>query len=106
MKPRTLVPLAALLLASATPLRADRLTDLRATLARLKGETPVKAQLAVRSIQKNSGDGDAKTSTGEATVIAELGREGLRLSWPAQQVAEAKKAVRQKAANPDAKEGK
>lgn len=107
MKSRYLVPLAAfaaLLLAS--PAHADRLTDLRATLARLKGETPVKAQLAVRSVEKNSGDGDAKTSTGEATVAAELGREGLRLSWPAQQVAEAKKAVRQKAANPDAKDGK
>lgn len=108
MNPRTLAPLAALvaLLASAAPLHADRLTDLRATLARLKAETPVKAQLAVRSVEKNSGDDEAKTSTGEATVIAEHGREGLRLSWPAQQVAEARKAARQKAANPDAKEEK
>lgn len=93
----------ALALLAAPPLRADRLTDLRATLEKLRGESPVKAQIVVRTVRKNGDKEEAEQATQETTVVAEQGAQGLRLTWAPQLLAEARKAAWQKAANPDAK---
>ncbi len=104
MKLRSLVFLAsALPLLAAPPLHADRLTDLRATLEKLRGDSPVKAQIVVRTVRKNGDKEEAGQATQEATVFAEQGAQGLRLTWGPQLLAEARKAAWQKAANPDAK---
>lgn len=103
MKLRILVVLAAALpLLTAPPLHADRLTDLRATLEKLRGDSPVKAQISVRSVRKNGDEKEKGQTTQEVTVVAEQGPQGLRLTWSPQLLAEARKAARQKVANPDA----
>ncbi len=103
MKLRVLVLLASVLpLLAAPAAHADRLTDLRATLEKLRGDSPVKAQIAVRSVRRNGDDKETGQATQEVTVIAEHGPQGLRLTWSPQLLAEARKAARQKVANPDA----
>jgi len=102
MKAFYLALLAALPLLAPTPLHADRLADLRATLQRLKADAPVKAQIAVRNTRKNGDEDEQKVHAEEATVVAEQGPQGLKLTWPAQLVDEARKAAWQRAANPEA----
>jgi hypothetical protein len=103
MKIRVLAFLAsAVALLAAPPVHADRLTDLRATLEKLRGDSPVKAQIVVRSVRKNGDEKETEKATQEVTVIAEQGAQGLRLAWSPQMLAEARKAARQKVANPDA----
>lgn len=103
MRFRFLVFLAvALLLCGASPSRADRLSDLRATLEKLKGESPIRAQIVVRSTQKSDDEDGSGKDTQEVTAVAEQGPQGLRLTWSPQLLAEARKAARQRMANPDA----
>lgn len=101
MKASALVLLAALPLLAA-PLHADRLADLRAVLQRLQGNAPVKAQITVRNTRKGGDEDEQKINSEEGTVVAEQGPQGLRLSWSAQLVEEARKAAWQRAANPEA----
>jgi hypothetical protein len=104
MKLRVLVLLALVLpLLAAPPASADRLTDLRATLEKLRGDSPVRAQITVRSVRKNGDEKETGQATQEATLVADHGPQGLRLTWAPQLLAEARKAARQRAANPDAK---
>jgi hypothetical protein len=95
---------AALPLLAPPSLHADRLSDLRATLERLRGDSPVKAQIAVRRVRKADDDEEKKAgqTIEEVTVTAEHGAQGLQLTWGPQLLAAARKAARQKAANPDA----
>jgi hypothetical protein len=103
MKVRLFALLAvALPLCAASPSHADRLADLRATLEKLKGEAPIRAQIAARSTQKSDDEDGTGKDTQEVTVLAEQGPQGLRLTWSPQLLAEALKAARQRAANPDA----
>src|SRR5947199_8639248 len=103
MTSRSLAILAsALLLPSSAAGRADPLNDLRASLQKLAGEQPVKVQIVVKNTVKNNDEGQAQQTVEEGTVVAEEGKQGLRLSWAPQQILEARKAERQKAANPDA----
>jgi hypothetical protein len=90
------------LVAAPAALRADPLNDLRFTLQKLRGDTPIKAQIAARSIVKNGDEDEQRQETQEATVLAELGPQGLRLTWSPQLLEEARKAAVQRAANPDA----
>jgi len=85
------------------PAAADPLADLRAALQRPAAETPVRARIEVRVTQTQSGDGATRQTVKDATITAEEGPQGLRLGWPAQALADARKAARQRAANPDAK---
>jgi hypothetical protein len=101
MKVRILVPLAALLLLAPSALRADALTDLRTTLQKLRGDAPIKAQIVARSIDRNGDQDEQHQETQEATVLAEHGPQGLRLTWSPQLLDEARKAAWQRAANPD-----
>ncbi len=93
---------AALLLLSSTRAHADPLSDLRASLQKLAGEQPIKAQIVVKNTVKNNDEGQAQQTVEEGTVVAEDGPQGLRLSWAPQQILESRKAEWQKAANPDA----
>ncbi|HEX4963651.1 MAG TPA: hypothetical protein VF173_22690 [Thermoanaerobaculia bacterium] len=104
MTSRSLAVLLAVLLFSFSSARAhaDPLSDLRASLQKLAGEQPVKAQIVVKNTVKNHDEDQAQQRVEEGTVVAEDGPQGLRLSWAPQQIHEARKAEWQKAANPDA----
>lgn len=91
------------LLAVSLPAAADPLADLRANLQRWAGDVPVRARIEVRVTQTSSGDGASRQTVKDAVVTAEQGPQGLKLSWPAAALVEARKAARQRAANPDAK---
>jgi len=103
-RPHSRLPLACLLalgLATA-PLAADPLADLRANLAKLQAETPLRARIDVKTTETSKEDDLTKQEVKDASISAEAGPQGLRLSWPAQALAEARKAARLRAANPDA----
>src|SRR4051794_33003020 len=102
MTSRSLVVLVAALLLPSGRAHADPLGDLRASLQKLVGEQPIKAQIVVKNIVKNNDEGQAQQTVEEGAVVAEDGPQGLRLSWAPQQILEARKAEWQKAANPDA----
>jgi hypothetical protein len=102
MKTALVAVLAVLPLLAAPPLHADRLTDLRATLQKLKGDAPVRAQIAVRDTRKGGDEDEQKIDSEEATVLAEQGPQGLKLTWSPQLIEEARKASWQRAANPEA----
>jgi hypothetical protein len=98
---RTLLLLAATLL-MALPLRANPLQELRDTLGRLSGHTPLKATVQLKS-ESRSHDGDeAETSTSLASVQLEDGPAGLRLNYPQAALAQAAQEEAARAANPRA----
>jgi hypothetical protein len=89
-------------LLGALPLAADPLADLRANLGKLQADSPLKARIDLKVIQTSKEDDATRQTATDASVNAEAGPQGLRLSWPAQALAEARKAARLRAANPEA----
>lgn len=89
-------------LAGARGARADGLADLRAALAKLKAEAPIRARIEVKTTETSKGDDSSRLVSKDALVTAELGPQGLRIAWPAQALAETRKAARLRAASPDA----
>src|SRR5579871_1519309 len=76
---RSLALLAAL---AAAPLaRADGLADLKAALARLQAQTPLKATLEVKTSEKQGEGNDAVEKLGEASIALEDGARGLQLLY-------------------------
>ena len=59
---------------------ADGLTDLRATLGRLPGTTPVRGTLDVTSTSRSNEDD--KAYDGKASVGFEIGESGLHIIYP------------------------
>ncbi len=62
------------------PLRADGLSDLKASLQRLKGRSPMAAQAEVHTWSRDGKKG-AEPLQGSATVRLEDGPQGLKLGW-------------------------
>ncbi len=60
---------------------ADGLADLKAALARLPGQTPVKAQLEVKTWQRNGEGKDAQERNGQAGISMEDGARGLQVLY-------------------------
>ena len=76
---RSLLLVAALLAASAA--RADGLADLKAALARLQAQTPLKATLDVKTTERRGEGADAIEKQGQASVGLEDGARGLQVTY-------------------------
>jgi len=91
-----------LLLAIPTPLFADGLTDLRATLQKLQSDQPLRARVEIRTRHSGGESDKQKESQAISTVIVESGPQGLTLSWSPDQIKQSRKAAWAERANPDA----
>ncbi len=76
---RSLCVVATLL--AACPVRADGLSDLKAALARLQAQTPLKATLDVKTVERRGEGADASEKLGQASVGLEDGTRGLQLLY-------------------------
>lgn len=105
MRRPTLAPcliLAATLLAA--PLaRADGLADLRAALARLQAQTPLKATLEVKTSEQQGEGADAVQKEGEASIALEDGARGLQVLYSRDLIARMEAESRQLVRDPQAK---
>lgn len=105
MRRLTLAPsltLAATLLAA--PLaHADGLSELKAALARLQAQTPLKATLDVKTTEKQGEGADAIEKQGEASVALEDGARGLQVLYAKDLLARMEAESRQVARDPKAK---
>lgn len=61
--------------------RADGLADLNAALARLQGQTPVKAQIESKTWRREGEGKEAEDDSGQATVAVEGGPGGLQVLY-------------------------
>ena len=86
----------------ALPLHANPLQELRDTLTRLAGHTPLKAAVQLKSESRSSDGDDSETNTGLASVQLEDGPQGLRLSYPQAALSKAAQEDAARAANPKA----
>ena len=94
--------LAATLLAA--PLaRADGVADLKAALARLQAQTPLKATLEVKTSEKQGDGAEAIQKQGEASVALEDGLRGLQVLYAKDLLARMEAESRQVARDPKAK---
>lgn len=94
--------LAAALLA-APAARADGLADLKAALARLQAQTPLKATLDVKTFDRRGEGGDAVEKQGQASVGVEEGARGLQVFYGRETLARMDSESRQLARDPNAK---
>jgi hypothetical protein len=76
---RSFALVAALL--GAGSVHADGLADLRAALARLQAQTPVKATLDVKTMERRGEGADALEKLGQASVTLEEGARGLQVVY-------------------------
>lgn len=70
-----------LFIASSSLVHADGLSDLKAALGRLQGQTPIKAIVDAKTWSKNGEGKDAEERSGAASVQIEEGANGLRLQF-------------------------
>jgi len=97
----TLVSLALLgLTASAT---ADGLADLRAALARYPAQSPLKATLEVKSLDRHGDGADADETVGEARVLVEDGVRGLQVIYAKEVLARLDAEAREHSRDPKSK---
>lgn len=89
----------ALALAATLFAPADALTDLRATLARLAGTTPVHGTYDVTTTTHN--DEDAQPSQGKASLGFQIDDGGLRILYPKPILAQATQEARSEAIDPE-----
>ena len=75
----TCLTLAALVAAPAA--RADGLSDLKAALARLQAQTPLKATLDVKTTEKHGDGADAVEKQGQASIGLEDSARGLQVLY-------------------------
>ncbi len=80
---RALAVLLAAVLALPCDAHAGPLEDLQAALQRYTGKSPIKARLSAQVWSKNGEGADATTENGQASVVAELGSFGLRMTYGA-----------------------
>jgi hypothetical protein len=79
--------LAAALALACGAAQADGLSDLKSALARLQAQTPVRATLEVRTIERHGEGADAREKQGQASVQVEDGARGLQVTWARDTVA-------------------
>ncbi len=82
--------------------QADAVRDLKAALARLQGQAPIKGQISVKSENRQSDGDDTRNISGAAQVAFEDGPQGLRLIYPQPLLAKALQEDASKDANPKA----
>lgn len=91
------------LLLLGTLLRADALGDLRDALARLDGQSPVKASVEYQFWSRQGDDKKPLITEGRAAATVEDGPQGLRMSWAPDLLQAAAQEAQAQAADPDAK---
>jgi len=97
-----LLTVAAMLLAA--PLaRADGLADLKGALARLQAQTPLKATLDVKTVDRRGEGSDAIEKQGQASISVEDGARGLQVLYARDTLARMDSESRQLARDPKAK---
>ena len=79
--------------------RADALSDLRASLAPLAATTPAHGSFEITSTSSNSDE--EKPFQGKATVGFEIGDAGLRVVYPKSTLTQANQEARAEASDPD-----
>lgn len=89
-----------LLILVAMPLRADALSDLKATLGRFTGQDPVKASVDYSFWSRSGDDKKPEISQGKATAWVEEGPGGLRMNWSRPLLQSALQEARARAADP------
>jgi hypothetical protein len=89
--------------AAVAPARADGLADLHAALARLAGRTPLRAELALRTLERRGEGAPLDEEDGDAVVLLEDGAAGLRLTLPRETLARAAAEARAGDADPPAR---
>jgi hypothetical protein len=82
---------------------ADGLADLKAALARLQAQTPLKATLDVKTTERQGEGADAIDKQGEASVALEDGARGLQVFYAKDLLARMDAETRQVARDPKAK---
>jgi hypothetical protein len=97
---RTLLLAAAL--STALPLQANPLQELRETLHRLSGSTPLRATVQLKSEGRTHDGDETETNTGMASVQLEDGPQGLRLTYPQAALSKAAQEEAAKSTNPKA----
>ena len=90
------------LLLAPTLLFADGLADVRAALQKLQSDQPLRARVEIKTRRSGGESNKQKQSESVSSVIVESGAEGLKLSWPADQIKQARKAAWAETTNPDA----
>ena len=83
--------------------RADGLADLKAALARLQAQTPLKATLEVKTTEKEGEGADAVQKQGEASIALEDGPRGLQVRYAKELLARMEAESRQLVRDPKAK---
>jgi hypothetical protein len=68
-------------LLAAASARADGLSDLKAALGRLQAQTPLKATLDVKTMERHGDGADALEKLGQASLTLEDGARGLQLLY-------------------------
>jgi hypothetical protein len=91
--------IAALFLLAPLSVRADALTDLRATLTQLVAASPAHGAFEVTSTSANSDEGQA--FQGKASVEFEISEAGLRILYPKATLLQADQEARAEAVDPD-----
>jgi hypothetical protein len=98
---RFLVLAAASLAACAA--RGDGLADLKAALARLQAQTPLKATLDVKTVERHGEGAEATEKLGQASVSLEDGARGLQVLYARETLARMEAEQRQFARDPKAR---
>ena len=91
------------LLLLGTLLRADALGDLRDALARLDGQSPVKASVEYQFWSRQGDDKQPVVTEGRAAATVEDGPQGLRMSWAPDLLKAAAREAQAQATDPEAK---
>ena len=90
-------------LAAAPAAHADGLADLKAALARLQAQTPLRATLDVKTTEKRGEGADAVEKQGQASIGLEDGARGLQVLYAKDTVARLDAESRLLARDPKAK---
>jgi hypothetical protein len=88
------------LIASSGAARADGLSDLRATLARLPGVAPVRAALELSVVNRTKGESN-RADEGRTRVQLASGPQGLSITYPETELAQAGAEMRAQRADPE-----
>ena len=96
------IGLTTLFLLLLSPVYADGLTELRATLQKLQSDQLLRAKVEIKSRRAGGENEKQKRSDSLSAVVVESGPDGLKMIWSAEQVKQSRKAAWAETANPDA----
>lgn len=83
--------------------RADGLDDLKTALAKLQGQSPVKAQVESKTWRREGEGKDAEEDSGQASVVVDSGAAGLQVLYSKELLAKVEAEQRAKVKDPKAK---